>query len=289
MKKQGAPEPLSEEHFANLKRKKGLPVDDVPAEGHSNKKRRTAAKPEKPSKKSAHEPRIKTAKNGVATKPAGKQANGTNKIASASQNGQKGGKVKSKKASVPDPDSDEEMDDGFGASDLEDAGSSELDGDELGDDFLGSDDSVYDSDQDGAKKEKFVFSDDEDDDEDREERLTAANIEGLSRKLDEQMAQEAEENEEELRQDALQTNIDGDKPHILGEEDEEDELSSKAQGLLAPDLQMLRTRITETVRVLEDFANLAEEGRSRAEYTNQLLKDVCAYYGYNELLAEKLL
>jgi hypothetical protein len=39
---------------------------------------------------------------------------------------------------------------------------------------------------------------------------------------------------------------------------------------------MLRTRITETIRVLEDFSNLGEEGRSRAEYTNQLLKDVCA-------------
>jgi ribosomal RNA methyltransferase Nop2 len=79
-----------------------------------------------------------------------------------------------------------------------------------------------------------------------------------------------------LREAALTTNIDGDKPHVLGDEDEEDELSSKTQGLLAPDLQMLRTRITETIRVLEDFSNLAEEGRSRPEYTNQLLKDICA-------------
>jgi hypothetical protein len=38
----------------------------------------------------------------------------------------------------------------------------------------------------------------------------------------------------------------------------------------------LRTRITEAIRVLEDFSSLAEDGRSRAEYTNQLLKDVCA-------------
>lgn len=264
MKKQGPPEPLSEAHFANLKRKKGLPVDDTPVEAPSNKKRRTSTKPEK-------------SKNGVASKPALKQANGTKKASGAPENGLKAAKAKSKKAPVPESDSDEEMDDEF---DLEDASGSELgEGEEtLGDDFLGSDDdSVYDSDQEVAKKEKFVFSDDEDDDdEDREEKLTAANIEGLSKKLDQKLAREAEENEAELRGEALQTNIDGDKPDILGDEDEDDELSSKTKGLLAPDLQMLRTRITETIRVLEDFSSLAEEGRSRAEYTNQLLKDVCA-------------
>jgi hypothetical protein len=39
---------------------------------------------------------------------------------------------------------------------------------------------------------------------------------------------------------------------------------------------MLRTRITENIRVLEDFSNLSEQGRSRADYSNQLLKDFCA-------------
>jgi ribosomal RNA methyltransferase Nop2 len=272
MKKQGAPEPLSEEHFANLKRKKGLPVDEVPAEVPSSKKRRTSAKPDKATKRRLEED---PSRNDTTSRPAAKQANGTKKASGAVENGRKAAKPKAKAAPEPQSDSDKEMDDEFGASDLDDASGSGLDGAKLGDDFLDSDDSVYDSDQEGAKKEKFVFSDDEEDDEDREERLTAANIEGLSKKLDERMAREAEENEEELRQ-ALQTNIDGDKPRILGDEDEEDELSSKAKGLLAPDLQMLRTRITETIRVLEDFTNLAEEGRSRTEYTNQLLKDVCA-------------
>lgn len=278
MKKQGAPEPLSEEHFANLKRKKGLPVDDTPVEVRSTKKRRTSTKSEKPSKK----PRGDGVKNGVTTtKPAGKQANGTKKASGASENGLKTSNAKSKKAPVQS-DSDEEMGDEFDASELEVDGGSELDEEALGDDFLGSDDSVYDSDQGNGKKEKFVFSDDEDDDdEDREEKLTAANIEGLSKKLDEKLAREAEENEAELREEALQTNIDGDKPNVLGDDDDEDELATKTQGLLAPDLQMLRTRITETIRVLEDFSNLAEDGRSRAEYTNQLLKDVCACTCHN--------
>jgi ribosomal RNA methyltransferase Nop2 len=265
MKKQGPPEPLSEAHYANLKRKKGLPVDDTPVEAHTYKKRRTAAKPEKPTKRRREEP----AKDAVAPK----QANGSKKAPRASDNGVKAPKGKSKKAA--EPDSDEEMDDEFDVSDLKDA---DLEEPTLGDDFLDSgDDSVYDSDHDNVKKEKFVFSDDEDDDdEEREEKLTAANIEGLSRKLDEKLAREAEENEAELREAAMQTNIDGDKPNVLGDEDSDDELSSKTQSLLAPDLQMLRTRITETIRVLEDFSNLGEEGRSRAEYTNQLLKDVCA-------------
>lgn len=274
MKKQGAPEPLSEEHFANLKRKKGLPVDDVPTEVRSSKKRRTTTKADKPAKKRREE----TPKDGATLKAAGKQANGTKKAANASENGAKASKAKPKKVAVPESESDEEMEDEFGASDLEVASGSDLDEKTLGDDFLGSDDeSVYDSDEGNTKKGKFVFSDDEDDDdEDREEKLTAANIEGLSRKLDQKLAREAEENEAELRQEALQTNIDGDKPNILGDNEEEDELAAKTQGLLAPDLQMLRTRITETIRVLEDFSNLAEEGRSRAEYTSQLLKDICA-------------
>ncbi|KAJ4296172.1 rRNA (cytosine-C5-)-methyltransferase nop2 [Collariella sp. IMI 366227] len=276
MKKQGPPAPLSEEHFANLKRKKGLPVDDVPAEPSSNKRRRTAATPEKSTKAAA------------TSKPAGKQSNGAKKAPAVLESGKKAGKVvKPKKAPIPEAESDDEMDDEF---DLDNASGSDVDMEKLGDDFLGTDDdSVYDSEEEGGKKEKFVFSDDEDDEDDREEKLTAANIEGLSRRLDEKMAREAEENEEELREEALQTNIDGDKPQILGDEDEEDELSTKTKGLLAPDLQMLRTRITETIRVLEDFSNLAEEGRNRPEYTNQLLQDVCAYYGYNEYLAEKLM
>lgn len=269
MKKQGPPEPLPEEHFANLKRKKGLPVDDAPAEAPSSKKRRRSTEPEKTTKK----PREETGKSKAAGKANGKAG--------------KAGKVKPKKAPEPEPVSAEEMEDEF---DLDAASGSDIDEDQLGDDFLGSDSSVYDSDQEGGKKEKFVFSDDEEEDEDdREEKLTAANIEGLSKKLDEKLAREAEENEAELRDEALQTNIDGDKPQILDGEDEDDELSAKTKGLLAPDLQMLRTRITETIRVLEDFSSLAEEGRSRAEYTSQLLKDVCAYYGYNEFLAEKLM
>lgn len=150
---------------------------------------------------------------------------------------------------------------------------------DMQDDFLDSASSVYDSD---PQQERARFSDDEDM-SDAEERLTAANIEGLSRKLDEEQEDDAEQAQIELEEAALQTNIDGDRPNVL--DDDEDESPSTR---LAPDLQLLRSRITETVRVLDDFAKLSEDGRSRAEYTAQLLKDICLYYGYSPFLAGKL-
>ncbi|XXG97649.1 hypothetical protein Hte_003956 [Hypoxylon texense] len=280
MRKQGPPEPLSEEHFAKLKRKAGLPVDDIPAETPNKKKRKTA------------EPTSKA--NGAGAKKAAPKANGRSngvKAAPAPKQNGKATKSKSKKP-LPEPDSDEELSEGLGeglsGSELDDDEFSDLDDDEvegLGDDFLGSDDSVFDSDAEGQNERRAMFSEDEDE-SDAEEKLTAANIVGLSRKLDEEQAREEAEAQAELEEAALQTNID--RPHVLGDE-EEDDLALKTKALLAPDLQLLRTRITDTIRVLDDFSNLAEEGRSRAEYTSQLLKDICAYYGYSEYLAEKLL
>jgi len=39
---------------------------------------------------------------------------------------------------------------------------------------------------------------------------------------------------------------------------------------------------------LVDFKKYAQEGRSRSEYTEQLLADIASYYGYNDFLVEKL-
>lgn len=269
MKKQGPPEALSEAHFAKLKRKAGLPADPV-VEAPEKKKRKTAKQPE-------------PKKNGAAPKKSAlKQTNGAKSskpvkfVPESKANAKSNGKVTM--PGLEDASDDDEMVDEFDVEDLDPA--------TLGDDFLGSDSgsSVFDSDDDAHEKARF--SEDEDD-SDGEEQLTAANIEGLSRKLDRQLEEEAAANEAEMVESALRTNIDGDKPHILND-DEDDELADKTNALLAPDLQLLRTRITENIRVLDDFSKLSEEGRSRAEYTAQLLKDVCAYYGYSEYLAEKL-
>ncbi len=154
------------------------------------------------------------------------------------------------------------------------------DGEHSQDEFPDPGSSVYDSD---PQHERARFSEDEDE-SDAEEKLTAANIEGLSRRLDEEQEEEAAEAQLELEEAALQTNIDGDRPKVLDDDDNDEGAVSR----LAPDLQLLRSRITDAVRVLDDFSKLAEEGRSRAEYTAQLLKDICLYYGYSLYLAEKL-
>ncbi|KAK1481295.1 NOL1/NOP2/sun family protein [Colletotrichum cuscutae] len=280
MKKQGAPEPLSEAHFAKLKRKAGLPVE--PVEAPEVKRRRRGAAP-KANAAAAKKQDAKKSNGAKAGKPAPKAANGRGKKA-------------------PQPvDSDEEMSDDDDAGDFAGAPSDMSDDDDefdefsdleaaekLGDDFIdGSDgDSVYDSEEERGGGGKHMFSEDEDD-SDGEEMLTKANIEGLARRLDQKQAEEDADAQAELEEMGIQTNIDGDKPHIL-EDDSDDELAAKTKTLLAPDLQLLRTRITENIRVLDDFAKLHEEGRSRTEYVNQLIKDICAYYGYSEYLAEKL-
>lgn len=139
------------------------------------------------------------------------------------------------------------------------------------------DDSVFDTDENDAPR--AMFSEDEND-SDAEKKLTAANIEGLSKKLDQQQADIEAEAQQELEEAAMQTNIAGDEGILDGED-------STKPGL-APDLRLLRDRMTETIRILNDFSKLAEKGKSRAEYISRLLSDVCTYYGYTPYLAEKL-
>ncbi|OSS45307.1 hypothetical protein B5807_10332 [Epicoccum nigrum] len=194
----------------------------------------------------------------------------------------------SKKAAPPPPESDDEdvSDEDFSDDEMADVNVTGLDA--LGsasedDSDIDADD--FDSDEEDTGK-KAMWSDDED--EDAQEQLTAANIEGLSRKLDMQRAIEDAEAAAELEEANLQTNIaPEDRPRVL--EDEEDEEGRKISNLVTQDIQLLRTRLNDTIRVLDDFKNLAEPGRSRAEYRAQLLKDICSYYGYSEFLADKLL
>ncbi|EHL00619.1 putative ribosomal RNA methyltransferase Nop2 [Glarea lozoyensis 74030] len=272
MKKQGPPEALDEAHFTNLKRKAGMSVAQSRAESQQyTKKRRTGDEDGEKKKRVRSEKRDR--------KAAAKKTDSAKALT----------ETKKKKAvDVPLPASDEELDDD---SDVDDTMADEFDvsADEksggLGDDFLDSGSEIYDSADDHAKT--AMFSEDEDE-SDAEEKLTAANIAGLTRKLDEQMMQDEEDAQAELEEAAMQTNIAGDRPHILEDSEDEEGTGVKTNALLAPDLQLLRTRINDTVRVLDDMANLAEEGRSRAEYTAQLIKDICAYYGYSQYLAEKL-
>ena len=301
MKKQGPPPPLDGPRISPRKKRKAGEFDDS-ARG---KKRKASGKIKVPTP--ANPAYNRAANSGLKQATKGKFANSFGKA----QKGRKGGKG----MSMPDAvmsgalqDEEERSDDGTadflgdgdegvspndeaadsggeedgeGASPFggEEEGLTE-DGEGLGDEFLGSGSSVYDSD---PQQEKARFSEDEDE-SDAEEKLTAANIAGLSRRLDEEQEKEAAEAQLELHEAALQTNVDGDRLNVLDDEDEDAGPASR----LAPDLQLLRSRITDTIRILDDFSKLAEPGRSRAEYTAQFIKDACLYYGYSSYLAEKL-
>ncbi|QLG72536.1 hypothetical protein HG535_0D02440 [Zygotorulaspora mrakii] len=162
---------------------------------------------------------------------------------------------KAKKSLFDDDDDDQEDED-----------------DELKDEFDLEQEYDYEEDAD----EQPVFSDEEGIDL---EDLNAANMEELSRKLDEENAAEEQDAEKELTgADQLQPRAD-----VLPTQEEEELMAQQA-----PDLTTIRTRMIEIVKVLEDFKNLGAEGRSRTDYTDRLLKDICEYFGYTPFLAEKL-
>lgn len=282
MQKQGPPAPISEAKIEMLKKRKaGGDVAETKVEKAGTKRRRAQGDEDEVPKKKINGA---TLVNGR-----GKNKKGANGTASKEVKEVKKSKPAEKKPQFMESDEedddeeasdlegDEEMlDDEFGGLDGISEGS--LDAEDLDEDDDEEDDSVVDSDDEDHPRET-MFSDDED--EDMEERLTAANIEGLSRKLDEAKQEEAEEAEAELQEAAMQTNIAGDRPDVLGD-------SEGAGKGLAPDLQLLRTRITDTIRILGDLKTLGEPGRSRADYVQLLLDDICTYYGYTPLVAEKL-
>lgn len=151
--------------------------------------------------------------------------------------------------------------------------------DDLNEDDV-NDTDEYDSDE--AQRAKPAFSDEEDaGDEVEMEKLNATNMEKYSKMLDEEAEQEAAEAEEELLEAPKQQP----RPKILPRIGEEENDESNPQN---QDMTFVRTRMLEIVKVLENFKDLGEEGRSRNEYLTQLIKDICTYYGYTPYLAEKL-
>lgn len=267
MKKQGPPAPLDESKITMLKKRKAGEAESASKAAAAKKRRRADADEEE-----------------VATKKAAPKKTKVNGAAASKAEFKK--TVSEKKQPVPTDSDEEDMDDleedEFG--DLDGVSEGSMDSDDqveglsdLEEDVELEDDSVLDSDEDDHPRET-MFSDDEDL-SDAEEKLTAANIEGLSRKLDDAKRAEEEEAEQELQEAAMQTNIAGDRPDVF---------SDRTQHGLAPDLQLLRQRITDTIRILGDLKTLGQPSKSRADYVDLLLNDICTYYGYTRFLAEKL-
>jgi 25S rRNA (cytosine2870-C5)-methyltransferase len=113
-----------------------------------------------------------------------------------------------------------------------------------------------------------MFSDDSSD----EDELKAANMEVVSAKLDSFAREDILAAQDELLNPKKVV-----PEGVLAGSEQNEELSS------------VKTRITEIVKVLEDFNNLREPEMKRKDYMDRLVDDVSKYYGYNTYLAQKFL
>lgn len=277
-KKQGPPEPLDESKVSR-KRKDAPPPEKKAAPA---RKRRRSGDDVPAGKKTKQVKQVETKGiklNGVApkafaTKPAHRTGKGV-KAPLLSDKVMDGEEDVLEEGSdgIDDPDV---MEDEFDTADADRLDAIDSDIDLEDDDEFDSD--IMDSEDEQGKGGMWSDEDDED--------LDAVNVEGMSRHLDAKAAQEAAEAQAELEEAAMQTNIAGDNLGLVSDDDSDAEPGLKAQ--LAPDLQLLRTRITDTVRILEDHSKSKSPTHSRAELVRQLLKDISAYYGYSSFLAEKL-
>ncbi|XP_046391120.1 25S rRNA (cytosine-C(5))-methyltransferase nop2 [Ischnura elegans] len=113
----------------------------------------------------------------------------------------------------------------------------------------------------------------EEEDDDAEDELLP--IEKAAKKL-----KKKQKKDSILAEKELQLNVGNQEVFVFPTEEE----NSKALSL-----EDVHQRIKDVIIVLSDFKRLREEGRSRSEYTDLLLKDLCLYYSYNEFLMEKLM
>ncbi|CAG9585305.1 unnamed protein product [Danaus chrysippus] len=134
-----------------------------------------------------------------------------------------------------------------------------------------------DEDDDAENENKMDYnsdsSDEEKDDDDDDDDMLPIEKANIKLKKKQKM-------EKKLADDELQLNIS--KQDVFAFPSEE-ELQNPTS------LQDIHQRIKDVVTVLSDFNRLKDQERSRCEYTELLMKDLCMYYSYNEFLMEVLM
>ncbi|OMH82626.1 25S rRNA (cytosine-C(5))-methyltransferase nop2 [Zancudomyces culisetae] len=133
-----------------------------------------------------------------------------------------------------------------------------------------------DEDEEEEEEEEEDSEDDEDEYSDSDsdsEQITWKNMEKKSKKMEKIEGQIQEDAEKELKEGA-DNMPEVDRVLELGEE---------------TDLRSTQHRIQEIITVLNNFQKLREEGKTRADYLEQLKKDIMVVYGYNEYLANKVI
>ena len=133
-----------------------------------------------------------------------------------------------------------------------------------------------DEDEESSEDGSSGSEDDEESSEDEESSSEEDELLPIERKALKEDARRAKE-QEDARAEQLETNIQVDDMYQLPGSDEEDD-----DGI--PDLSAIQMRIQEIVRVLKDFKNRRESGKSRNDYIERLTTDLATYYGYNSFL-----
>uniref|UniRef100_A0A8R1XP19 SAM_MT_RSMB_NOP domain-containing protein n=1 Tax=Onchocerca volvulus TaxID=6282 RepID=A0A8R1XP19_ONCVO len=151
--------------------------------------------------------------------------------------------------------------------------------------------SLFENDDD-ARRESFssLNTDGEDGDSDMESDcfsssdLSESNADDLPVEKKSRKLERKKENDEKFANDELLLNIEnGEKYDLPSVEEIEEELKQ------APNLKIIKQRISDVFQVLGDFKNRRDPNRSRNEYISVLIKDLCSYYGYNEYLMRKFM
>ncbi|KAL7746696.1 rRNA (cytosine-C5-)-methyltransferase nop2 [Sorochytrium milnesiophthora] len=161
----------------------------------------------------------------------------------------------------------------------------------LGDEFDNEDDDEVLDDDFGGAEAMELLSGEEDDDEENAGGALGAQTDSD----DDDDDQEEDQDHDEGDESGLQINIAGDASQLEEDEDEEGVFvlpsaeDVEREKVIQPDLSIIQRRTQDILRVLADFSTLRQEGRSRNEYTEQLMRDLCVYYGYSEFLMEKLM
>ncbi len=145
------------------------------------------------------------------------------------------------------------------------------------------DDDDDDDDDDGdSNASSSDDGDNDNDDSDDDDENNLLEIERESRLLDQQMEEEREEADQELRRTiAEHTSV----FHLPTPEEVEDEQNGTR---LVPPSE-LRERVDDILTVLANFKERREPGRSRAEYIAQLASDLSEVFGYLPELVEYFL
>ncbi|KAJ1883636.1 rRNA (cytosine-C5-)-methyltransferase nop2, partial [Kickxella alabastrina] len=124
---------------------------------------------------------------------------------------------------------------------------------------------------------------DSDEDLDEEAAVTFRDMEKRSRKLD-AMRKEDEEMAD-LEATVAEDVVEGEREIFMLPSAKQVEAEKEAP----LDLSQVQLRIQEIIRVLNNFSELRAPDSSRNDYMEQLQRDMCFYYGYNEFLMDKLL